>query len=864
MEQGFLSIYHFFQRRKSAFWFTFISIFVILGLLASRVKVEEDISKFFPDDERVEKLNYVFRNAKLAERLVVMISVRDSTLKPNADSLVAFADRILPELEVNLKSHVSSISGRIDDSKITTLVAGIQEQLPFLLDEKDYSQIDSLIAPRNINDALKNSYNQLVSPTGLLTKRLIINDPVGISFLALRKLQNLQVDNNVEMYDNYLVTIDHRHLIFFIQPLFKASDTGNNSVLIDELDATIENASRHSHYVTTSYFGGTAVAVANAKQLQRDTYITLSLMFVLLAIILFSFFRKKRVPFLILIPVLFGAIFSLACVYLVQGTISILALAAGSIILGIAINYSLHFLSHLKHAADVAQTIKDLVKPMTIGSATTVLAFFCLQFVNAAVLRDVGLFAAFSLIGAALCSLVFLPHFIRHDAYSQNHNDSWIERFASISLDQRRGLVFGIFILTPIFLYFAKDVSFNSDLSQLNFMSEELKTSQQRLEQINKASLSSVYIVSQSGTLQKALQKNEVASSLLEQLKDQGSVQRYSSISNFLLSDSLQGIRLAKWKTFWTPDKISTLIEQVGRLGSELHFSTKVFSNFENLLTREYTAIDTAFIKELRSGFFDDYIIEKDGLATIISLANVSPNDKPAVYASLKTTPANAFDRQMLTNLFVEYVHADFNFIVTFTSALVFLALLLTYGRIELTMITFFPMLITWIWILGIMALLNIEFNIVNVMISTFIFGLGDDYSIFTMDGLQQEYAHGKNNISSIRSSIFLSALTTISGLGVLIFAQHPALRSIAAISIIGIVCVFIMSQTIEPFLFRWLITRRTASGHAPMTVWGMVRTFSHYGFFVLGSFLLTIIGVLLKLIPFGRKRVQFFYHQLI
>src|SRR5690606_38846378 len=114
------------------------------------------------------------------------------------------------------------------------------------------------------------------------------------------------------------------------------------------------------------------------------------------------------------------------------------------------------------------------------------------------------------------------------------------------------------------------------------------------------------------------------------------------------------------------------------------------------------------------------------------------------------------------TNMFVEYVNTDFNFIVTFTAIFVFLALLVLYGRIELTLITFVPMMVTWIWILGIMALVGIEFNIINIMVSTFIFGLGDDYSIFTMDGLLQEYRAGKKNLASIRSSIFLSAVTTI------------------------------------------------------------------------------------------------------
>jgi 1-acyl-sn-glycerol-3-phosphate acyltransferase len=297
--------------------------------------------------------------------------------------------------------------------------------------------------------------------------------------------------------------------------------------------------------------------------------------------------------------------------------------------------------------------------------------------------------------------------------------------------------------------------------------------------------------------------------------------------------------------------------------GQALKFSPKVFDNFETLLTRQYTANASAW-EPFRQVFFDDFIIEKNGLVTLITLAQVDAADKVRVYETLVPAGVMAFDRQMLTNVFAEYVHEDFNLIVMFTSLMVFLALLVAYGRIELTVITFFPMLITWIWILGLMALLGIEFNIVNVMISTFIFGLGDDYSIFIMDGLKQEYQYGKKSLMSIRTSIFLSALTTISGLGVLIFAAHPALRSIAGISIIGILCVFIMSQTVEPFLFRWLITRRTARGLSPMTLWGMIKTFLTYAFFIGGSFALTIIGLLLKIFPAPRRTTRLWFHTLL
>ena len=144
--------------------------------------------------------------------------------------------------------------------------------------------------------------------------------------------------------------------------------------------------------------------------------------------------------------------------------------------------------------------------------------------------------------------------------------------------------------------------------------------------------------------------------------------------------------------------------------------------------------------------------------------------------------------------------------------------MLVNHGRIELAIINFLPMLISWLWILGIMGLFGIKFNVINIIISTFIFGLGDDYSIFIMDGLLNEYKFGKKTLDSFKSSILLSALITIIGIGVMIFAKHPALQSIALIAIIGMACVVFISFIVQPLLFNWLVLNRKYRGLQPYT----------------------------------------------
>ena len=46
-------------------------------------------------------------------------------------------------------------------------------------------------------------------------------------------------------------------------------------------------------------------------------------------------------------------------------------------------------------------------------------------------------------------------------------------------------------------------------------------------------------------------------------------------------------------------------------------------------------------------------------------------------------------------------------------------------------------MAVSWVWILGLMGLTETEFNIVNIILATFIFGQGDDYTIFMTEGCQ-------------------------------------------------------------------------------------------------------------------------------
>jgi len=868
MANLFLNIYSYFASHRRVFFTVFITLFVITGFFSLKIKPEEDISKILPKDRQTEKLNQILQNARFADKLVVMVSMKDSShISPETQA--AFSDSFSASLRNQYPQLIHSVDEQIGDSLAPQLIQVVTDHLPVFLEPNDYAFIDSLGDPGKLKEILLKDLRTLSSPAGFVMKSFITRDPVGIGTPAFRKIRQLQYDENFDLYDGHITSRDGRYMLLFISPAFPADNTGMNGQLLNGMDQIISRLQSNGFdMIQASYFGGVAVAAGNAMQLRKDSILTLSITTLFLILFISWYFKTKRAPFLILLPVVQGALFALSIIYWIKGTISVIALAAGSIVLGIAINYSLHVYNHFRHRRDMRLVLQDLTFPLTIGGFTTIGGFLCLQFVRSEILKDLGLFAAFSLIGASLSSLILLPQLIPAPNTKQAENakrggESWILRIADYHPEKNKWLIGVILILTTVFAFFVNRVGFDQDVMHMNYMSGDLKKSESMLDKINAYSLRSVYVVTDGKDLESALKRQESVNAEIIELQKKNIIKKYTGVFQLLLSDSLQKERINQWNKYWTEGRKTSLLENLKKTGAEIGFSVSAFDPFSRLLNRNYLTLNSSEINDLRTGFANDYIIEKPGNISLISLLKVEPEDKKTVYQAFSTAPdITVIDKQYLTSKLLDIVTADFNQIGWTVSLLVFFVLLLTYGRIELALVSFIPMVIAFVWILGIMGLAGFQFNIVNIILSALIFGLGDDYSLFIMDGLLQEYKTGKKNLSSYKSSIVLSAITTLAGLGVLIFARHPALRSIALISITGILSVVLIAQVLIPFLFDFLIRNRIKKKLFPWTASGLIKSVFSLSYFAIGSWLVTLLGfIILKLNPFSGRRTRYFYH---
>lgn len=864
MSGFFIRIYDYFARRRLLFWCVLVVTVAAMAFLALRVRYDERITSFFPDDEG--KSTLVFENMKIKDRIVVLFSASDTLAGVDPSRLVEcgevfekeFSERIDPD-------YVESMMSTVDGGDIDGVASYVYDNLPFFMTDADYERLDSLFAAAGgVQERMRYNYSMILSPIGIGIRNSLLRDPLGMGGEAMARLQDMAVVDSYEIYEGHIFSPDMTTMMMVISPSHGMGDTGSNATLIDAIEQAAETVAGQGFAdVLVEYVGGPSYAVYNARQIKRDTMLTLSIALTLIVAFILFAFRNRWAVLLIMTPVVFGALFALAMIGLLGGgSISAIAIGAGAAVLGIALSYSIHVLSHNNHVQDPRHVIKELAYPLTVGSFTTIGAFVGLMFTQSQLLRDFGLFSALTLVGTTVYCLVFLPHFLRRShPKPPGRFLRWVEKINDYHYDRNKWLVGGILALVVVCCFFYNKVSFDSDMMNLNYMPRHLKQAEDRLRAVFGNDAPQIF-VSTGSDRDAAYEAYKRTNRRLDSLAAAGVIDGYSSAESFLISPSEQAARIEKWNAYWSDGRKEAVIDDVEAAAAGAGFSAGAFSRFGGDMHREYSVTAAAGAAESLPSLFDGWMTASEGIVMYMTQVKVSSERKEQTYRHFLGDPdVVVVDRGYFANQMAKTVNDDFSWILYFSSILIFVALLISYGRIELALMAFLPMFLSWIIILGLMAIFGIEFNIVNIILSTFIFGIGDDFSIFIMDGLLVDYRTGKKLLPAHKTAIFFSAFTVIVGIGVLILAKHPALHSLALISIFGIIAVVLVAFAIQPVIFRLFISSQTAKGGFPYTLMGLLNTLYAFVYFMIGCFVLQAVVLVLAIMPVGLRKKKLWFH---
>ena len=843
----FANIVRFFISKPLFFAVLFLGILFILINGLFQLNINEDLYSVFPKSQEYKKFNTIIQENAINKQIVFSIDATD-----DSEQLEEQLDKLNNELSTKFKCRINDITiyRNVNEKK---LINYLQKASVLTFKDKDFNEIEKKLNKDSIEFLLKKVSKKLEGGNVFFLKNIFALDPLGLTFKQLERLKSEQEKQSYTVKDGLVYTKNEKRILFF------GSIAGDSKDIktLNELNTDLINFKKrinNNEKINFDYFGTFQIAVENANQVKADTYLTSFLSIGLILLLLVIYYRSLLAPFYFVLPALFGVLSGMGMVGYLEPNISAISLATSSILIGIVLDYTFHFFTHYKHTGDLLITIKEISSPIIVGSFTTVAALAALLFAESVILQNFGLIALFTLVGAVIYTLLFQPTLFAILKLKIPTSALKSKNKKMPKLFLRLGFIL-VGVITCMSFLTGLNISFDADLNNLSFHSDELKKKEDFFTGINPGEEKKFYIISSQESLEKGKESNyQVYDSIIHNRQNFG-ISEIISTAPYLPPSSIINAHYGKWLSFWE-NKQEFVKAHITEISNPLNLSKNAFNPFYNWIQKK--TFDTSqgedLIEEIGLSKFSYY---NNGKNTFITSIVLERDKLQACKTMLKTIPnVYILDISEMTELMLNSVQKDFNFLLVFSALFVFITLLLIYGRIELALFAFLPLVLSWIWILGITNFFDIKFNFVNIIITTFIFGLGDDFSIFTTDGLIQQYRTGNSSYKSYRSAIVLSGLTTLFGIGVLFFAKHPAINSIALISVVGISTIMLITLFLQPFIFNVFVFNRIKKKRAPITFFTLLFSIILFSYFFIGSIILSLFLIFI-LSPLPIKKIK-------
>ncbi len=279
-----------------------------------------------------------------------------------------------------------------------------------------------------------------------------------------------------------------------------------------------------------------------------------------------------------------------------------------------------------------------------------------------------------------------------------------------------------------------------------------------------------------------------------------------------LVSKTVQQDRIDAWHEFWNEDRLQRVRTLIAQSAPGAGLVATAFEPFFDIATADYEPDALYEADILPAGYLSTMLEESyngDWLCiTPVRCANDSVRSEQSDYTRI-CDAVTAVDGLMVLDTYyyttdtLRAMNSDFNVLQWVSMLFVFCVLLVSFRfNIKHTLLGFMPIFISWLIVLGAMAMFGKSFNLINIIISTFIFGIGVDYSIFVMNGL----IGGESNarlLSEHKTAIFFSAVTLITSVGSMLVASHPAIKTVGFSTLVGLVAAVVLSYVVQPAIYK-------------------------------------------------------------
>lgn len=799
MIKSLLQRLHSFHLATSWLW-----LLVMMGLctynfnaLVFQHRIQFDLMALLPegnssrDNQNLKAVNHLMADSKLTSQVIIMVGHENQTT----------AERALTEL----RQKIVSASLPIQEQSALTIGESYKTLFKTLHGHRQgfLSQHDrNLLLQGKSKILTQRALSEIMSPFSTSGPVQLKDDPF---FLFPNFAKAIQPDNPFQMDEkgNLFVQTNGKTWYLFKAHLTQAAFSLTVQEEIAKKLTPILHTLEQDKGIQTLKLGAVFYAEAGAKQAQGEISSIGVLSFVGIILMLLVTFRTLRPLAFATMVIVTGIVGGLSACLIIFGSIHILAFVFGCSLVGITVDYALHYFcaSYTNHNGERFSVLKSLMPALPLGVLSSCLGYGLLMFVPFPGIQQMATLACVGLLSAFLSVCIWGPYFIHKKSpkiptFALKIQES-LDKLSNLSHIRHLKSVL-ILIAVTIFILGLCQLTVDDDIRSLQSPNAALKAQEETIKSLMKWDASTKFLAITAPSFEDILQTQEIIMEELDTLKDKELLLSYQSLATLIPSVKRQQENNNLVKQELLTKEIQVLSKALG-MGS-LPKDKSIFTPF--ILTQERVTIIPEGWRELihlPEGTID--FLQPPSLITGRIFLKGTSQDSAIVPLLLKLAETHSHGKIKVQ--YIDSLKEYESLFQSYRTTIILLILSILFGIILFISVkknvsgaaqVITPVSLSLLTSVGLLGLCHIPINLFHTMGLLLVLCIGIDYGLFLFWRSPPLKDNPQEKTELLLLANGLAAVTTLLSFGLLALSETAAVRSFGIAVFLGITCSFILT----------------------------------------------------------------------
>ncbi len=749
---------------------SWLILVVLLSFFAlfSGPKLDSSIMSLLPKSEQNALVQTATEHMaeQFSKRVLLLVSSPDAVKARNAVTTLASS--------LSSTTEIAEINWHINEQDVQDLhtqllpyrFAILDPKIRSLLLDNEYSQISNI--------ALMHLFSPLSS-----SQSTVIDDPFS---LFTEYNQNKINTLNIQL-DHALMKVSSGKNPTYLIVLTLAEQPFSPTVQQRVLGAlNTQQQQLQKNDVELTFSGMLVHAELGARQANKEISTIGIGSLIGIVVLLLVVFKSIKPLFLILFPIVIGCVTAASATTLIFGHIHLITLAFGAGLVGVSVDYSLHFLCE-RRVSSSQTTLHKILPGLCLGLFSSVIAYIAQSLSPFPGLQQMAVFSAVGLIGSWLTVIFWFPLLTQSEPIKPLSAAHTLKHALSFTptLIENKALILLMFILVGLSLNTILKTNKDDRLDLLQTSPERLLAHDKAIQTALNSSSSTQFLLIKGNTLQDNLIYEEQIAPALDALIQQGQLDGYQALSHHIPSIQRQDDNVQRVSQLYQ-HQLASLYDKIKLSNDALIHAKTVFNqDSQHRLTAEQ------WLQFEANRHYDHLRIKTNPelSATVIRFTGDISTETKQTLKQLAVDNPNIEFIDQIKNIseLMSHFRSEMTNLVILAYLLVIALLLLRYKTQAWRIIL--PPLLASIFTLALIGHIEHNINLFNIMALILVLGIGLDMGIFLSE--PSDKAHTWLAVS-------LSSFTSLLAFGLLAFSTTPVLHHFGLTVLIGLSCVWVLA----------------------------------------------------------------------